>query len=254
METILKNRITEKVDIEKYQFTWLNDENKGIDGLISLAKCQLSNYLSIILCYKTKEDAFYIYFDKPLFQFEAELSDDFFKYIHNTYVAPAFKLGIGLSKAEFSKHENEYIEKLNAHFMKFEDPNETEQYVIFLGEENWHNLMSYFENNMIFNSMLAQHVSIMHMATVRGGDFSTCCTQATASQFMIHAPFSADAKTPFNLLVNYFPDNSKYNPVSKLLKQITHYAGIPSEMPNNIPTNMPLDVLGAIYYAFGNTQ
>lgn len=39
MNTNLKERIDEKVDIEKFNFTWETDLDTEVQGLISIAKC-----------------------------------------------------------------------------------------------------------------------------------------------------------------------------------------------------------------------
>lgn len=246
----LKSEVSAKIDITPYGFSWLEEPGQEIDHFLALAHYTLSHKLNIVLAYHTKEARYCMYFDHPRLHFPAELSDDFFGYLHRTYILPAEKLGIHLSEEEYRNRRAEFKPAFAALTADFGDTKKVKEFSVFLGEEEWSELMTFLENNMIMNPMLTPHASIMHMATVRGGDFTASLTQASTAQFYISAPYSNNS-SPFEVIFTYFPDKSKYNPVPNWIKTHKELAAVEVPMPDGIPKDFPIDAFGALYYLFG---
>lgn len=249
----LKSHIESKTSIEKYGFVWLPEAKENFDNLLDLAACKLSHKLLIVLAYHTGDKKYFIYFDHPRLGLTAELSDDFFAYLYNTYVMPAKKIGIDLSEEEYRSRRLEFKEAFIALREDLGDRKRTKEFSLYLGEEDWCELMTFLENNMVMNPMLTPHASLMHMATVHADNFTASCTQASTSQFYIDANYSSGS-TEFTVIFSYFPDNSKYNAVPQWIKTHKELAAVPAPMPKGIPKDLPMDVFGALLYLFGTPQ
>lgn len=246
----LKSDVTAKVDIEKYGFEWLSEPTDNFENFLDLARYVLSHKLNIVLAYHSKEEQNYIYFDHVRLSFNADLSDDFFRYLFNHYIEPAQRIGIHLSESEYSNKRVEYKDAFMKLQSKFSDLKDTKEYSIYMGEDDWCELMTYLENCMIMNPMITPHASLMHMATVHASDYTASFTQASTAQFYIDAPYSAGTSN-FTLTFTYFPDKSKYNPVPTWIKRYKELAAVPAPMPSDIPKDLPIDVFGALFYLFG---
>lgn len=250
MKEKLKSTVNEKVNIEKYGFTWLDELQEPFEHHTDIAEHVLSHKLRIVLTYHQKEEQYYIYFDHIRLNFKAELSDDFFNYLYTHYMAPAHKIGVNLSEDEYSKRRVEFKDAFSNLTKNISELKIMKEYAIFLGEDDWWDFMTYLENCMLMNPMLTPHASLMRMGTVLGGDFTASCTQASTAQFYIDAA-SSDDPSSFYLVFTYYPDKSKYNPVPGWVKRYDQLAAVPAPMPEDLPKDLPIDVFGALFYLFG---